>query len=215
MHKQRTKEQIIARMNEVGKMNRFCGHGIRQRVEGGGDVAVIDVENRSIPFILVSKNNAGERHDWWSGEVYIEELDVNGARLDELQTFFKDHNQRVDTAIGRIENARIEDGEIKSNVIFGTDDDASRVFQKYQDRILTDVSVGYYVNDIIVTSKKDEPDHVLVTDYTIVELSAVWKGFDKGATMGRAFAKSTGEPKKLRNNDVLRRKLNLKQKELV
>lgn len=210
----RTKEQIIARMNEVGKMNRFCGRGICSRSGStGGDVAVIDVENRSIPFILVSEENAGERYDWWNDEVYIEELDPNGANLTELRTFFKDHHQAVDTAIGRIENARVDGAEIKADVIFGTDDDASRVFTKYQDRIITDVSVGYYVNDITVTSKKDEPDHVLVTDYTIVELSAVWKGFDKGATMGRAVSQPSGEPKKLRNTDVLRRKLNLKQKE--
>lgn len=210
----RTKEQIIERMNTVGKMNRFCGRGMSRRVEGKGDVAVIDIDKRTIPFILVSEDNAGERYDWWEDEVYIEELDPDGARLDELQTFFKDHRQEVDTAIGRIENKRVDGAQIKADIIFGSDEDASRVFTKYQDRILTDVSVGYYVNDIVVTSKKDEPDHVLVTDYTIVELSAVWKGFDKGATMGRAKP-TLGEPKKLRNSDVLRKRLNLKQKETV
>ncbi|MCD6433706.1 MAG: peptidase [Sulfurimonas sp.] len=210
----RTKEQIIARMNEVGKMNRFCGRGLCSRSGSTSeDVTVIDVQNRTIPFILVSEDNAGERYDWWNDEVYIEELDPDGARLDELQTFFKDHNQTVDTAIGRIENCRVDGDQIKADVIFGTDEDASKVFTKYQDRILTDVSVGYYVNDIIITSKKDEPDHILVTDYIIVELSAVWKGFDKGATMGRAIAKPAGEIKKLRNTDILRRKFNLKTKE--
>ncbi|SFV66613.1 hypothetical protein MNB_SM-5-590 [hydrothermal vent metagenome] len=174
--KTRSKAEIIARMNEVGKMNRFCGRGLCSRSGTSvGDTAVIDVENRTIPFVLVSEENAGERYDWWNDEVYIEELDPNGARLDELRTFFKDHNQAVDTAIGRIENSRVDGKRIVADVVFGNDDDASRVFQKYQDRILTDVSVGYYVNDIIVTSKKDEPDHVLVTDYTIVELSSQQK----------------------------------------
>jgi len=198
-------------MNEVGVMNRSCGRGVCPRAKG--DVTEIDIDNRTIPFILVSTDNAGERYDWWNDEVYIEELDPDGARLDELHTFFKDHNQRVDTAIGRIENTRVDDGQIKADVIFGTDEDASRVFTKYQDRILTDVSVGYYVNDIVVTSKKDEPDHVLVTDYTLVELSAVWKGFDKGATIGRS-AVSQPAAKKLRCTDVLRKKLNLKSKEI-
>ena len=213
--KNRSKAEIIARMNEVGKMNRFCGRGLcsRSGSTSGSDTSVIDVENRTIPFVLVSTENAGERYDWWSGETYIEELDVNGAHLDELKTFFKDHNQAVDTAIGRIENSRVDQGRIVADVVFGNDDDASRVFQKYQDRILTDVSVGYYVNDIVVTSKKDEPDHVLVTDYTIVELSAVWKGFDKGATMGRQAGEHR-EPAKLRNTEVLRRKFNLKLKEV-
>ena len=212
--KQRSKAEIIARMNEVGVMSRSCGRMVR-RVSANTQEreSVIDVENRSIPFILVSNDNAGERYDWWNNEVYIEELDPDGARLDELRTFFKDHRQAVDTAIGRIENARVESGEIKADVVFGTDDDASKVFTKYQDRILTDVSVGYYVNDIIVTSKKDEPDHILVTDYTLVELSAVWKGFDKGATMGRSHS-AKKEAVKLRNTDVLRKKFNLKLKEI-
>jgi hypothetical protein len=195
----KSKEQIIARMNEVGVMNRSCGKGICPRAKG--NTTKIDVENRTIPFILVSKDNAGERYDWWNDEVYIEELDPNGARLEELQTFC-------------IENTRVEDGQIKADVAFGTDEDAAKVFTKYQDRVLTDVSVGYYVNDIIVTSRKDEPDHVLVTDYTLVELSAVWKGFDKGATIGRS-ATSQKQVEKLRNTDVLRKKLNLKEKEIT
>lgn len=211
--KQRSKADIIARMNAVGKTNRSCGHMAR-RVSSNDERSndgVIDIENRSISFILVSSDNAGERYDWWNDEVYIEELDPKGARFDELKTFFKDHKQAVDTAIGRIENARVDGEEIKADVFFGTDEDASKVFTKYQDRILTDVSVGYYVNDIVVTSKKDEPDHVLVTDYTLVELSAVWKGFDKGATMGRSHT-TTKEPV-LVSTDILRRKLNLKTKE--
>jgi len=213
--KQRSKADIIARMNEVGITNRSCGRMVR-RVSSNAErknESVIDVENRTIPFILVSSDNAGERYDWWKDEVYIEELDPNGARLDELKTFFKDHNQAVDTAIGRIENTRVDGNEIKADVVFGTDEDASKVFTKYQDRILTDVSVGYYVNDIVVTSKKDEPDHILVTDYTLVELSAVWKGFDKGATMGRSKTVQK-EAVQLRNTDVLRRKFNLKLKEI-
>jgi len=181
------------------------------------DVAVIDMEKRMIPFIIVSNDNAGERTDWWTGEVYIEELDPNGARLDELQTFFKDHNQSVDTATGRIENKRVDsDKQVKCDVYFGTDAESDLLLNKYNDRILTDVSVGYYVHDIIVTSREGEPDHVLVNDYTIVELSAVWKGFDRGATMGRSAAKGgTGvETPKLRNTDILRRRLNLTPKEI-
>lgn len=206
----RTKKEIIARMNEIGVVHRSCGIGVCPRAKT--DPAQIDIEKRMIPFILVSKNNAGERYDWWNDEVYIEELDPNGARLEELMTFFKDHAPSVDTAIGRIDNKRVEDGMIKSDVYFGTDEDASKVFQKYRDQVLTDVSIGYYVHDVDITRRQGEPDHVLVTDYTIVELSAVWKGFDRGATIGRSFGVKRGEAETLLNTDVLRRKLNLKTK---
>ncbi|MFZ2967929.1 MAG: peptidase [Sulfuricurvum sp.] len=207
----RSKKEIIARMNDIGVVHRSCGLGVCPRAKT--DPAQIDTEKRMIPFILVSKNNAGERHDFWDDEVYIEELSPNGARLEELMTFFKDHHPSVDTAIGRIDNARVEDEMIKSDVYFGTDEDASKVFQKYRDGVLTDVSIGYYVHDVIITSRQGEPDHVLVTDYTIVELSAVWKGFDRGATIGRSFGNPKGEAETLLNTDLLRRKLNLKNKE--
>ncbi|WP_345993756.1 peptidase [Sulfurimonas sp. HSL-1716] len=214
----RTKEEIIARMNEVGYINRFCGNKCTRASGAKGDVSQIDVQNRTIPFILISKDNAGERYDWWTDEIYIEELDVNGARLDELYTFFKDHNKSVDTAAGRVENKRIEDGEVKADVTFGSDKDSYLVFQKYNDRILTDVSIGYIVHDVTITEKKGEPTHVLVTDFTIVELSAVWKGFDKGATIGRSAGTvqpQEAETPSLRNTEILRRRLNLKQREIT
>lgn len=207
----RSKKEIIARMNEIGVVHRSCGLGVCPRAKT--DPAQIDTEKRMIPFILVSRDNAGERYDWWNDEVYTEELDPNGARLEELMTFFKDHSPSVDTAIGRIDNTRVEDGIIKADVYFGTDEDADKVFQKYRDQVLTDVSIGYYVNDVVITSRQGEPDHVLVTDYTIVELSAVWKGFDRGATIGRSFGNPKGEAETLLDTDLLRRKLNLKNKE--
>ncbi len=182
----RTKEQIIARMNEVGITKRFCsGNCPIKRAERVGE---IDEEKRTIPFIMVSSDNAGERYDWWEDEIYIEELDVAGAKFDRLQTFFTDHWASVDNAIGRIDNARKDENELKADVIFGTDSRSDAIFRKYVDGILTDVSIGYRVNDVVVTEKKGEPTSVLVTDYEIVELSAVWRGFDAGATVGRSRA---------------------------
>lgn len=154
-----------------------------KRVDGE---SVIDEENRTVPFILVSDENAGERYDWWEGEIYIEELDVDGANFERLRTFFTDHRPSVDNAIGRIENARVEDGKLKADVVFGGDERSKGVFEKYRDGILTDVSIGYRVNDVVITEKKGEPDHVMVTDYEVVELSAVWRGFDPGASVGRS-----------------------------
>ena len=173
-------------MNEVGITKRFCsGNCPIKRVER---VGAIDEEKRVVPFIMISKDNAGERLDWWTDEIFIEELDVNGAKFDRLQTFFTDHRPSSDNAIGRIENARLEEGELKADVVFGTDDRSDSIFKKYVDGILTDVSIGYRVNDVTVTEKKGEPTHVLVTDYELVELSSVWRGFDAGATVGRSRA---------------------------
>lgn len=150
------------------------------------DLSLIDEEKRMIPFILVSDANSGERYDYWEGRVYVEEIDVNGVDTSELRTFFKDHQPSVDTAIGRVENARVENGQVKADVYFGSDEDSLRIFNKYKEGILTDVSIGYEILDTIETDKQGEPVHVLITKCSIKELSAVWKGFDKKATIGRS-----------------------------
>lgn len=145
----------------------------------------INESERKIPFILVSKDNQGERFDWWNDEVYIEKLDVNGANYERLKTFFKDHIRSVDNAIGRVENIRIEDGELKADVIFGSDEESEKIFRKYLDGILTDCSIGYKIINVTTEERKGEPTIVTVTEFEIRELSAVGIGFDKGATVGR------------------------------
>jgi hypothetical protein len=164
--KKRTKQEIIDRINQVGRTTRFCNGSCpstRSR-----DVGEINEEERRVPFILISRENAGERYDWWHDETWIEELDVAGANTEKLRTFFKDHQCRVDTAIGRVENIEKAD-ELRADVVFGRDEDAEKIFAKYRDGILFDVSIGYFIRDIIITEKKDEPTHVLVTDYDVVE----------------------------------------------
>ena len=73
-------------------------HKIVSRVQGQTVERKLSIESssineseRKIPFILVSKDNQGERFDWWKDEIYIEKLDVNGANHERLKTFFKDH----------------------------------------------------------------------------------------------------------------------------
>lgn len=149
------------------------------------DISLINEESRMIPFVVVSDDNAGLRYDWWNDEVYEERLDVNGATLDNLNTFFKDHHLIIDNAIGRVENKRVEAGQIKVDVIFGTDENSDTVFRKFKEGILTDVSVGYSIQEVVTTERENEPTEVLVTKFDIHELSAVWKGFDSKAKIGR------------------------------
>ncbi|MBD3838838.1 MAG: peptidase [Epsilonproteobacteria bacterium] len=168
----------------------------------------IDVENRTITFTIISSNNAGERYDWWDGEYFIEELVPSGAITKDLRTFFKDHSYNVDSAIGRIRNIRIENDELKVDVIFGSDDESFKIFKKYEEGILTDVSIGYRAIDIEII--KDEPKHILLTKFEILELSAVWKGFDRGAGL-RNFERQHANKIKTKLN-LLQKKLNLKGK---
>ncbi len=147
--------------------------------------SAIDIEKRQISFIIVSDDNAGLRYDWWEDEIYEERLDVNGATYGALKTFFKDHDVRCDTAIGSIRNVRVDKGQIKCDVVFGSGDNEMDIFRKYQEGILSDVSIGYSIQDLERTERKNETTEVLITRFDIHELSAVWKGFDSKAQVGR------------------------------
>ena len=130
-------------------------------------------------FIIVSDDNGGMRYDRWSGEEYIEILDVNGADTSNLRTFFQNHSTQVQDALGRIQNIRTEFGEIKADVFFGRD--GGSIFQKYEEGILTDVSIGYTVDDYTVEEREGQPPLVTVTKFKILETSSVGLGFDRNA----------------------------------
>ena len=134
-----------------------------------------------LSFTFISRENDGVRHDWWSGESYVERLDPSGAKTDRLRTFFKDHQLRVDNAIGKIENVRVEDDELVGDVVFGKDEDSQRIYEKYRDGLLSDVSVQYQINAYDVVERDADLDLVTVTDYDVFEVSAVAVGFDIGA----------------------------------
>lgn len=146
---------------------------------------LINEETRTIPFILVSNDNSGLRYDWWEDEIYEEKLIPDGATFDRLNTFFKDHKMSVDTAIGKVVNIRLEDGQIKADVVFGSDTESQIIFNKFREGILTDVSIGYTIQDTKTTKREKDYPLVEVTRFDIHELSAVWKGFDKNAKVGR------------------------------
>lgn len=163
--------------------------------------------NADTTFILISNHSQTERYDWWNDETYIEELDVNGADYSQLKTFFKDHEPSVDNAIGKVSNLRIENNQLLGDVRFGSDDKSQIIKQKYDDGILTDVSIGYRIDDYVLTEQKDAPTHVLVTKYRIVELSAVWKGADAGAI--KIKSNEPVEVEKRFSYDLYEKKLNL------
>jgi len=143
-------------------------------------------DDRKLTFTIISPNNDGMRYDWYSGDSYIERLDANGANSERLNTFFKDHNRSVDSAVGRIENVIVDGGTIRGDVVFGSGEDEQSIYRKYDEGILTDVSIGYRINKYEVEERSNEPDLVTVTDYDIFEVSAVGIGFDAGAKAQRS-----------------------------
>lgn len=139
----------------------------------------IDSDNNILSFVMISNSNACKRWDWDMGE-YLEELDISGARYNELRTLFTDHNPSVDNAIAKIENIRVENNELVCDCIFAKDERSQNIFKKYKDGILSDVSIGYKILKQTI-DKDSNLKKVLVNEFEIFELSAVWKGADKNA----------------------------------
>ena len=147
----------------------------------------------TMAFTIISDDNGGLRYDWMEGEHYEEVLDISGANSERLTTFFKDHDRSVDSAIGRIDNVRVDNSELVANVTFGTDEGSQTIADKYRNGILTDVSIGYSINNYTVAEREGQPDLVTVTDFTIFEVSAVGIGFDSGANKREKDIKLKGE----------------------
>jgi phage major head subunit gpT-like protein len=166
------------------------------------NATAVNEEKRTVSFIMISDDNAGKRRDW-DGSIYIEVLDVKGANPERLRTFFKDHNRLTDSAIGKIENKRVEDGKFKADVVFGSDENSDAVFRKYVEGILSDCSVTYIPTKVSIEERSGEPDLVTVLEYDLVECSAVGVGFDAGAMVGRDLNLKGEEPM----NEELRREL--------
>jgi len=138
-------------------------------------------EDNVMTFVLVSRDNGGKRYDWQRGEYYTEVLDPNGADYSRTLSFFKDHNADVDSAIGAVENIRVEADELLGDVRFGTDKQSQSIMRKYEEGLLSGVSVRYTQDEY----KDEETDGArtrTVTKYKLYELSAVGIPFDQGAT---------------------------------
>ena len=132
----------------------------------------------SLTFVMVSDKNEGMRFSWEFGN-FIERLDINGANMEKLNTFFKNHNRDVDAAIGRVENKRLDGTSLLADVVF--DESGADIKRKFENGTLSDVSIGYTINKYEVEEREGEPDIITVTDFDIIELSAVGVGFDEDA----------------------------------
>lgn len=118
---------------------------------------------------------------------YYEELslDPKHVRMDFLKSgrakFLAAHDMRnLDSVIGVVESADIGSAKIR----FAKDEISDRNLQKIRDGILTDISVGYRVDEYQDVSKDgDEVPTLRATNWTPMEISLVPMGFDPGAVV--------------------------------
>lgn len=115
-------------------------------------------------------------------ELSLEPTDVNMTLLKSGRAkFLASHDMSsLDSVLGVVESATIGSAHIR----FSKDEISERNLQKIRDGILTDVSVGYMVDEYTdVSAEGDEVPTYRATKWTPIEVSLVPVGFDPGAVV--------------------------------
>ncbi len=150
------------------------------------DRSAIDQENRTVEIAYSSE----EPYDRWFG-VEILSHDPDAVDLEFLKSgnapLLLGHNH--DDQIGVIEKAEIGTDRVGRAVVrFGRSGHAEEIFQDVKDGIRSNISVGYYINEMVLqqTGSKEGTDEYLVTKWTPVEASIVAVPADTTVGIGRA-----------------------------
>jgi hypothetical protein len=125
-------------------------------------------------------------------ELSLREGDVNMSHLKSGRAkFLASHDiGSLDSVLGVIEQADIGSAKIR----FSKDEISQRNLQKIRDGILTDVSVGYLVEEYTDVSKEgDEIPTYRATKWQPIEISLVPVGFDPGAVVRTSETQNENE----------------------
>lgn len=128
-----------------------------------------------------------QRFDFWTGEDYTLQFSMKPSdmRLQALTNapLLKDHEVSVDSVIGHIENARIENGAAMGTAVFAETADVDPVWEKVQAGHITDVSMGVEIDrlELLVDDKKAKVKRYMAFGWEPREISVVPMGADPGA----------------------------------
>ncbi len=156
------------------------------------DPSSINKEERRVS-ILISTENPIRRTDYWSGEQYDEVLlhgeenvDLTRAKTAKLR-FMHGYGKYGELPIGKLENVRIENNELRADAIFSeANPDAEMFWQMVLEETLTEISVGGKKVEVRITEREGHPALVEVTRWEFHEASLVDIGADPAAGIGRS-----------------------------
>lgn len=151
--------------------------------EASFDRASADTENRTIELAFSSE---APYKRYWGTEILSHESDaVNLDRLNSGANLLVNHDWN--DYVGVVESARMdEDKRGRAVVRFGSGARAQEVFKDVQDGILRSVSVGYKIDDMVLTRSTDDGDEYTVTRWTPYEISLVTVPADQSVGVGRS-----------------------------
>jgi hypothetical protein len=133
---------------------------------------------------------AVKRYDWDRDRYYLEQLNVSTdsidfTRLNNGAPLLANHDAySLNSVIGVVENAWVDNGHGKATVRFSERDDVKPILQDVQDGILRNISVGYRVDQYDITeSTHNQLPVYTATRWTPMEISLVTIPADSGAQL--------------------------------
>lgn len=166
------------------------------------EVGSADPDARTVD-ITWTTGAAVKRMDFWSGDMWIEELSVDPAsvRMGRMQSGapLLNTHARYDLSgvLGVVENAKVDGSKGTATVRFSKRADVEPIFQDVKDRIIRNVSVGYTVYRYDDVSTPDDlragTRRMRATDWEPSEVSLVPVGADPNAGVRSASTKGVCE----------------------
>lgn len=148
----------------------------------------IDVENRTVPVSFSSETDTVLR---WGEPEILDHTGANLTRLNSMGVVLFNHDP--DQPIGRIENARIENGRGLATLIFDEDDESDRIFKKVVSGTLKGISLGYTYDEYTWLGTNETSSDgrfqgpcLLVKRWTGLEISVVSVPADATIGVGRS-----------------------------
>jgi len=160
-------------------------------LRGAYQPSTFNDEQRTVDIVWTT-GAKGLRRTWM--EDYFEELAVttDAVRMDRLNggapVLAAHDSYSLDSVIGVVERAWIENGEGKATIRFSERAEVQPIMQDVKSGILRNISVGYQVHSYerIKAEEKGQPDTYRAVDWEPMELSIVPIPFDAGAQVRSA-----------------------------
>lgn len=164
------------------------------------EVRELNEENRTVELSF-SSEEPYERY--WGIEILDHSItSVNMDRLNNAAPLLFNHDR--DVVIGVVEYAKIENRRGVALVRFGNSEKAKEVFSDVVDGIMKNVSVGYQINEMELTSKSDGVETYRVTNWQPFEISIVSVPADQSVGVGRSNELEEQEIKILKQKEEVR-----------
>jgi len=184
-------------MTKKMEKSKFEGRSVERKAVI--DRSAINEEERRVS-ILISTESPVRLTDWWSGEQYDEVLlhgeenvDMTRAKTAKLR-YMHGAGEYGELPIGRLENIRLENRELRADAIFSTaNPDAEMLWRMVLEGTMTEISVGGKRSEVRITEREGDVPLVEVVRWEFIEASLVDVGADPKAGIGRQYDNDKGE----------------------